>query len=92
MRTKDICEHSRAYHRSDPLASVDISMPDNGRLRSRATGTEDVDTLNGTTSDRGTTGDELGVVGEGGDKVSEELQMVSIRVVCIEPSIVGETS
>ena len=39
-----------AYHRGDPLASMDISVPDNGGLRSRTTGAEDVDTLDGTTS------------------------------------------
>jgi hypothetical protein len=92
IRMNDVCKHGRTYHRSNPLASVNISVPNNGRLSSRAAGTEDVDALDGTTSNRCSTGDELGVVGEGGDKIGEELQMVSIRVVCVEPSIVGETS
>lgn len=75
-------------HRADPLAGVNGAVENNGGLGALGAAI-DVDARDGVALERAARGNDLGVVGVRCHQVLEELQMVGVRVVRVEPSGVG---
>lgn len=62
-------------------------MDDNSGLGALATATPDVNTRESTPLDRIAQCENLGVAGVSSLKISEELQMICVRMVCSEPAL-----
>ena len=75
----------------DPLASVDITVEVDGRLRSLATASPEMNTKDVATLRRVSNAEDLGVGGERALQVVEEGDVVRVRVVRVEPRCAGDS-
>lgn len=77
------------YHGGDPLARMHGAVEHNGGLDALAGATPETDTSDGVAITRGARGDDLGLVGVGSHEIPEEVQVVGIGVVRVEPGLVS---
>lgn len=77
------------HHAADPLASMHVSMPDDGRLLALSGLAPEMNALNISTLDAFTSREDFGVLGEGALEILQELGVLLEAVVGLEVGFVG---
>lgn len=75
------------YHGADPFSGVDGAMEEHSRLRPFSSTSPDMNTSQRSAVDRCAGRDDFRLASESGLQVSQELDVVGIRVVCSEPRL-----